>query len=242
MSCEAHREALTEAAAAGVSVSSPELSAHLDACDSCRAWFEAEQQLFAAIDSGVGFAVNAEAPASLPARVRACLDEQRMPRRSWLPAFAAFAVAALVFALVGLFVHRLRRETGAPAPAVTVIAHQSVPAGTSATAPATAGTVNGAGRPAKSKASRQSAAHGAVASIEVSVLVPAGQKEAVDAVLMGLRKGTVKPDALIVVTGEHSVGDELPPLSIPAMEIKPLARVSEEPAPANEPTNEPTRF
>jgi hypothetical protein len=242
MPCEEYRGALIDAASWGDTLP-VDLRAHLNDCSSCRAALAEERQLFAAIDSGVHATANAEVPASLPARVRGCLDEQRAPRRSWAPAFGVFAVAALVFAMTGLFVHRLHRETRAPAPAVTVIAHDSAPAETSTTGPPSmAGPVNRAGRLARSKGSRQSAVRGAVALSEVSVLVPPGQKEAVDAVLMGLRKGTVKPDALLSVTSEPSAGAELAPLSIPAMEIKPLAKVSEEAAPANEAANETTRF
>ena len=81
MPCENYREALTEAAAADA-VPSGELRSHLDACASCRVAFTEEQQLFAAIDTGVRASANAEVPASLLPRVRVQLNEQSVPERS----------------------------------------------------------------------------------------------------------------------------------------------------------------
>src|SRR5277367_1821229 len=73
MPCENYREALTEAAAADA-VPSGELRSHLDACASCRTAFTEEQQLFAAIDTGLRASANSDVPATFLPRVRANLE------------------------------------------------------------------------------------------------------------------------------------------------------------------------
>jgi hypothetical protein len=65
----------------------------------------------------------------------------------------------------------------------------------------------------------------------VFVLIPAGQKRAVDALLAGLRNGGVKADVLVAEHSEQPSQDfQLSPLTISPIEIKPLAIVSEESA------------
>jgi hypothetical protein len=97
MPCENYREALTEAAATD-SAPSHELRLHLDACASCRAAFAEEQQLFAAIDTGLRGSANADVPGTFLPRVRASL-ENAPASQSRLAPFLIFAAAsaAIVF-------------------------------------------------------------------------------------------------------------------------------------------------
>jgi hypothetical protein len=95
MPCEHYQDALAAAAATG---SNPqgELRSHLDACPSCRAAFDQEVSLFAAIDSGLNFVANQNVPPSLLPRVRASIAESPAPARRWLPRYAFAAITATV--------------------------------------------------------------------------------------------------------------------------------------------------
>jgi hypothetical protein len=97
MPCENYREALMEAAAADAALSG-ELSSHLDACASCRAAFSEEQQLFAAIDTGLSASANADVPPAFLPRVRASL-ENASASQSRLAPFLIFAAASAAIVL-----------------------------------------------------------------------------------------------------------------------------------------------
>lgn len=222
MPCENYREALIDAATAG-SAPSRELRSHLDACASCRAAFTEEQQLFAAIDTGLRATSNAEVPASLLPRVRAQLSEQPFSHRSWIPAFAGAGIAAaLVFAFV--LARKSARVGLEPNPPTVSAVHDVSPVRnqpiTSAAAPleiartprkhAGVGTVNTA--PAVD-----------AAGVEAEVLIPEGQKAALDVLIARLRKGEVQGDALLAENPEKPLETlEVSPLDITPIEIKPL--------------------
>jgi hypothetical protein len=127
--CEDYRTALVNAAAARTGGSEPprELRSHLGACASCCATFTEEQQLFAAIDSGVYTAANAEMPASLLPRVRAALETKTSAKYGWLTSrllLAGAAIACLaLFASLAIWRHGSRTAQEASDSA----ARQSVP-------------------------------------------------------------------------------------------------------------------
>lgn len=106
MLCEHYKGALTEAAA-GASPQG-ELQAHLASCSSCRAAFAQEQSIFAAIDTGLHIAANAQVPPSLLPRVRAGMQEMSVGRSRWTPGWLALASASFVAAalLVAVVVHQ----------------------------------------------------------------------------------------------------------------------------------------
>jgi hypothetical protein len=110
MPFEHHKDALIEAAASGVEPEG-ELRAHLEACDSCRAAFAEEQNLFASIDAGLHVKVNADVPVSLLPRVRARLDEADSRRNSWIT--NGFVLATAAVAVVAFFAARAVRHTNA---------------------------------------------------------------------------------------------------------------------------------
>jgi hypothetical protein len=229
MLCEAYKQALSDAAA-GDDALSPELASHVSACPACRVAFAEEQQLFAAIDSGIQLAANREVPVSLFPRVRAGLDERRVPNPLWLQTGAALGAAALVAAII-LFVRAQHRPTLTTYPAADTVAHVSVPKEVGPTVESPVVSGQGSIRPARAKLDAQRAMHGQPTT-DVPVIVPAGQKQAVDALIAAAGSGAVKPDALLAEKGEaRTPNGELAPLGIPEIQIKPLAAASEESAP-----------
>jgi hypothetical protein len=98
MPCKHYKDALIEAAAGGAEPQG-DLRAHLAGCLGCRAALAEEQSLFASIDAGLHVAANAEVPVSLLPRVRARLDEEAAPRRSWATNWLVLASAAVMVAV-----------------------------------------------------------------------------------------------------------------------------------------------
>ncbi|HKW31424.1 MAG TPA: hypothetical protein VJN92_00355 [Candidatus Acidoferrum sp.] len=109
MPCENDKDALIEVAASGAAPQG-NLRAHLNECACCRAAFNEEQSLFAAIDSGLQTAINVEVSPSLLPRVRACLDEAAESRFQWAR-LLIFASATAALALVIFLITRLRHES-----------------------------------------------------------------------------------------------------------------------------------
>jgi hypothetical protein len=227
--CGDYREALIDAAAGGAEPSL-ELRSHLDACGSCRLAFTEEQQLFAAIDTGLRVSANSAVPASLLPRVRASLGEQRITNRVWVPIAATITAMAVIVMIV--FVRRTLRESPAQAPQLTSVA-SNIP-------PTKVPVVPGVGSPPESSSrtiGRKTVRQGRGTSLpqpalDTVVLVPSGQKETVDALLVGLTRGAVKSTNLIADEIEQTPQDlRVLPLVIPPIEVKPLADPSEESSP-----------
>lgn len=75
------------------------------------------------------------------------------------------------------------------------------------------------------------------AQSQFMVLLPVGQKQAVDKLLGELRSGAIKPNDVIVEKAEAPSPDlQVLPLSISPIEVKPLATIVEEAAPGSEKT------
>lgn len=102
MFCEAYKRSLTDAAV-GKELA-PMLRQHLASCISCRAAFDDELALYAALDSGLRAIANSEVPATLIPRVHVALNSEPMLRyrhKIWyLTGAAAVAVASLALVLV----------------------------------------------------------------------------------------------------------------------------------------------
>jgi len=231
MSCENYREALTEVAARNTALSS-ELHSHLDACPACSAAFAEERQLFAAIDTGLRAHANAEVPASLLPRVRAKLNELSVPRRSWIPAYAAAAAAAaLVIGIV--FVRGAGRGTAEQDPQMTAGAPGVVQTETK-TVPAAVPHVETSAPPSKGKPYRPLRIAPVAPVDEVAVLIPAGQKQAIDALLASVQQGKVEANVLLAEKSEGTLEElQVSPLDISPIEVKPLSDVSAESPPEN---------
>lgn len=236
MPCENYREALIEAAAADTALSY-ELRSHLDACASCRAAFTGEQQLFAAIDTGLRARANAEMPESLLPRVRAQLSERPVLRRAWIPAFGGIGIAAALVVVFSLA--RNSPRVGVEPNQGAISAARSAPLATNQPAPAAilpleiAQTVPQHGR----VGTANSAPIVVAAGVEAEVLIPAGQKQAINALLAGFRQGDIRADALPAETPEKPFEElEVSPLDISPIEIKPLPDLGGESATPDENT------
>jgi hypothetical protein len=107
MPCTHYKNALVEAAASGAEPQG-ELRVHLVGCADCRTAFALERVLFSSIDAGLHVTANAEVPASLLPRVRAELDEEVTPNRSWATNWLVLASAAAI--LAAFFVARVIRR------------------------------------------------------------------------------------------------------------------------------------
>jgi hypothetical protein len=232
--CGDYRNALTDAAAAD-SVPSRALRLHLNTCAFCRAAFAEETQLFSAIDTGVHATANAEVPVSFFPRVRARLNEQPVPQRAWIPASVAVAAAAaLIVAFV--FVRGHRREGAGPNLQMNIATRNPAPK----TIPdaLAAAVVPSRSQVAKREPNNRRLVPSGNQVERVSVLIPAGQKRAVDVLLAGLRNGALKADMLVAEHPEQPSQDlQLSPLTISPIEIKPLTVISEESAPEKEKTS-----
>ena len=104
MSCEGYRDKLIVALASGAGSLDGDVATHLGTCAACEKFYEAQVNLFGAIDSGLRAMVNEAVPASLLPRVRARVAEAGTPHGAWgfSWGFAAVAVAAVLLISVGL--------------------------------------------------------------------------------------------------------------------------------------------
>jgi hypothetical protein len=229
MPCENYREALTEAAAAD-SAPSRELRLHLDACASCRAAFAQERLLFSSIDSGLRSAANAEVPASLIPRVRTRLNEQRTANRPWVPVGATMAAVAAILMIV--IVRGTERERPAKARPESFAASNAPLANVPVLPDVISRSASSSHAARRETIQRGQRASFTRPTLDAEILVPAGQKEAVDALLAGLKEGTVQGSPLVADKIGLPLEDlQVLPLAILPIEIKPLADASEESSP-----------
>lgn len=219
MPCEKYQRSIIDAAASGEMLP-VSLHSHMGACTSCRATFEDERRLFAAIDAGVRTAVDYEVPASFQASVRARIAEEAMPRWNWMRTSAAVAASAAL--ILGIFVARNARHSGAiPNGKRTNVASNvsqltNIPASTSIS-PRVA-----AARTGKRRGGGFSKSKNYVVVSEAQPLVPAGQQGVIDELIEGLQRGEIKGEILVSKTWNGQVED----LQIPAIEISPLSTMS----------------
>jgi hypothetical protein len=225
MLCKHYKDALIEAAASGVSALG-DLRTHLDGCAPCRAAFEQEQAFFASIDAGLRVTANAEVPASLLPGVRAQLSGQSVARRSWIPVWAAFAAAAaLVLTVVS--VRGRRHDVSGQNSQSSAVAH----AGLAVEIPETPISALPQSKPAQRiiQHSLPSKAQASASVEQAPVLLPAGHKVVIDALLDGLRRGKLKANDLLVQKSDLPLQDlRISPLGVSPIELEPLADVSVE--------------
>ncbi|MGC0774902.1 MAG: hypothetical protein WB543_18345 [Candidatus Acidiferrum sp.] len=230
MSCSDYRESLMEAAATNAAPSR-EMRSHMKACESCRAAFTEEMQLFAAIDTGLQSAANAEVPVSLLPRVRAQLLEEPVSLRSWIPAFAGVGIAAAV--VVALVLVRKPARNAFQADRQAIAAAHNVPTALCQSIPTSVAPleiVRTVRKHARVEAVKAAPADEA-ASAEPEVLIPAAQKRALDVLLAQLRQGELQTGVLLAEQPEEPIKSlEVAPLDIPPIKIKPLPDVIAETA------------
>ncbi len=228
MPCEDYREALIEAAAAAEdSELTRELRAHLEACASCRAALSGERQLFTAIDTGLRAAANAEVPVSLLPRVRAHLHEQPVPRGSWVPIGAAVATAVALVAVV-VFTRGIGRDPADPEQEVNRFAH-NIPSAAIQSAPPRVAPPETAAPILRAKSLRSVRNVRAAQAEELVVLIPEGQKRAIEVLLASVQQSKAEPNILLAEKSEGSLEElGVSPLVISPIEVKPLADMSAE--------------
>jgi len=74
---------------------------------------------------------------------------------------------------------------------------------------------------------------------DVTVLIPAGQKRAIEALLAGVQKKTVETNVFPAENSEDALQElRISPLEISPIEVKPLADVSSEPSSEDEKTRQ----
>jgi hypothetical protein len=229
--CQEYRTAMMDAAAGAVQAPL-EFRSHLGACASCRAAFAEETQLFAAIDTGLRAAANAEVPPSLVPRVRAELNERPVVNRSWIPAGAALAAAvALVVAII--FVRSFGRGASETNPQIIAAAHNDLRAVTQSSPHANAPIETSP--PAKTWASRPAKAVSVAKIEQAAVIIPGGQKQVIDSFLASVRQGKVGADVLLAAKAEKALEELVVlPLDISPITVNPLADVSPESASRSE--------
>ena len=161
-----------------------ELNTHLAECAACRAEFERQRELLAAIDRGVAASVAAEPSADLAARIREHLREQPAPAASWLSGWipaAAGAMAVFVFVAVWL-ARRPHIAPGNPEPVISQTPLTAPPAPSPAETSMPAKMFDAVARPAPHRViqSHRQVVRGAAARDSMpEVLVPRGQEVAV---------------------------------------------------------------
>jgi hypothetical protein len=223
MSCEHYKDALIEAAASGAAPQG-ELRAHLEGCASCRSAFAEEQSLFAAIDSGLHVAVNAEVPASLVPRERVALGEVSTLRLRWVQP-VVFVSASVVLALaVFLLVrprHAMPENMAKQGP---VVAPATVRPGTSGNPEKTSpgGSQIATMQVGHSDGEQNSTNLRAAASSIPEVLVPPDEREAFARFVAVLNEHSDVAAALVARVPQKDAVVTADPLRIPDIEIKPL--------------------
>ena len=227
--CEDYRSRLIDTVVAD-SVPSSELRSHLDVCASCRTAFDEEKQLFAAIDTGLRAAANAEVPPSFLPRVGTRLENAQASDRRWTP-FLIFAAASVAIALT-LFVASRPRS----AMENSETSHKfSAPSRETPETPVREASEKpspvASGGPHDSLQRRISKRGRSGASTQLEVLVPPDEREALARFIDSQQKRGVVAIALVVSTSSKK--DEpmtVEPLEIAELEVKPLeALVSQVP-------------
>ncbi len=232
--CADYRETLLDAAASATELPLG-LRSHLGACASCAAAFAQEQQLFAAMDSGLRVAANAEVPASLLPRVRAEWNERNVRQRSWFPFAAALATAAVIVAIVFA---RSVSDRKAVEPQVTVsAAEQTVQPAEIQPPDVKTSPLQEVDSAARENARRRKVRPNSTTE-EVAVLIPSGQKRAMDALLASLQQGSAAREVLLAASPEKPLEElHVAPLDVSPIEVKPLEVIGAESGAASEKTN-----
>jgi hypothetical protein len=230
MPCEDYREALIEAASAAADSRPPrELRSHLDACPSCRAAFTRETQLFAAIDAGVRATANAEVPASLLPRVRACFEDPSFVRPRWSP-FLIFASASAIILLTVFIAARPRHATNDNQTKQILATPAREKLSTSEPVEAVGSPVVAAASRSHMQRRRNSTSPSSAASNRLEVIVPPEEREAFARFVSGQQRWSEVVIAVMEPTSENKDAPRsLEPLLIAKLKVKPLEPDSTEP-------------
>jgi hypothetical protein len=228
MPCQDYREALTEAAATG-SAPSRELRSHFDVCESCRAAFSEELQLFAAIDTGLRAAVNSELPPSYLPRVRASLENDSASPGRWMP-FLIFAAASAAIVLIVFIAARPghRRSNELARQALPAPSRQKPETSAQSEAPG-APRVAASSRSYHAEARRNSAPANFASPAQPEVLVPPEEREAFARFIGSQPERNEVLVAVVAPAADNAAAIlSVKPLEILELEVKPLEAVAGE--------------
>ena len=213
MDCERHAGILIDVALGAPA--SAEFQAHLEACGPCRARLDEERRRAAIIDSVIRGALRVEPSPDLTQRVRRRLGERRGSERADLHRWWPLAVAAALLACL-LALSRAERTRETPRPTVA--------AAPSAAPTPRAGPAVAAVTPTPRVTIRPATVKAAIPRppLEPELIVPPGQKEALQRFVAALRNGQV--DAPLARVTDMALPAPLPaPLEIQPIDIRPLA-------------------
>jgi hypothetical protein len=126
MNCKQCQEQIRKTLAAGSELPTAEVFAHQSSCPLCSEFYDAQLNLFQAVDAGLRSLVNHPVPPSLLPGVCARMDEKNLPQRDWIPGWGYAAVAAAAILAVSV-VFALRRQVSPPSlQGNTTVASRSV--------------------------------------------------------------------------------------------------------------------
>ena len=184
MNCERYRDKFVDALASGESSLDRDVAMHLRVCTECKIFYEAQINLFGAIDSGVRAMVNETVPASLLPGVRALVAEVGEPSQMWGVSWAPVGAALAAAILLGVFLVR-PKNTPVRVAVVPVVESPTQKMGESGSARETAVPVNGVRRVAResSRTVRREGPARSVAPGETSQVV-VGHEEAQGLVML----------------------------------------------------------
>jgi hypothetical protein len=224
MSCDTYKDTLFEACAGGEELG-PEVRQHLEDCTDCHTTLEREQELHAAIDSGLHARLSESPSPSFLANVRMQISYERPPsgwwnhRWAWAWAWAGAAVAILLFVLAKPLVHRQREGLQGSMPQTAVASIPQRPAMASGDIPGDPGTH---GRTAKHATKARVVLEPTNRAPEV--LVPPDEREALARFVSHLRQGDEVARAFVQPQPQEP-GElfEIRPVEIARLQVKPLA-------------------
>jgi hypothetical protein len=201
------------------------MRAHVAECAACRAAFERERALFAAVDAGLDAAVNATPSPEFVARIRQRVAAEAETARgtSWLSGWIPVTVAGVAaVALLAVWLVPQLMETPAQPPQETA---QTQPPATPSTppvatpAPTETGPQVAAAAPPRVEAPRtprRRAPVEAAPAVQPEIIVPAGQMDAIRAFYRAALSPRVEAEALLAAAGPL---EPLPPLSVTRLEV-----------------------
>lgn len=222
MPCKNYREALIEAAASGVGLSS-ELAAHLNECPTCAAAFSEETQLFEAIDHGVRSVANAEVPPALLYRVKAAVEETEFVSPRWKHGLVLAAASVAIVAATFAAVHQHSRTN-----ALQTVQVFAVPVRPQAAPPVAPKAVENpavaASTSLRSDLHRSQPVVRVVApSDQLDVLVPPEEREAFARYMASVQEKSNGPVVVVVAEPRGPVlTDGMKPLQIAEVVVNPL--------------------
>ncbi len=246
MSCKQFRTAISDAAMGGEQLQSagllqghrPQKAAtttdnpvqqHLDVCESCRAFYAAEQELFAAMDAGLSRVANTQPSVSFLPQVRGAIAQEvsvvdaKLAKAwfAWWPIAALAAAACLVLAVV-VSTRFPSRPANNPV-AVMVTPAVEVPSGGTNSQPAMGG-VHASRVPRRVLKEAPKQPDGLPMA---EVIVPPDEREALALFVSGL---TQQQDSAIALTRPAAVAPVSDPgaeaLEIAELKLPPLLRLA----------------